>query len=551
MKLRSYFSNRLLAGLLVFVCAITALATRRERLIDSWKPLHYNITITFDDQLKQLSAARAEIVVQSLKNSLSTVDFDFGKLTIDAVTVDSKTATFSTEGEKLIVNLPAPVTLGNRAIVAISYHGTPADGLILSLDKAGKPSAVGDNWPNRLHHWVPSFDHPSAKATVNFTITAPARAVAVANGKLAGVTNDANSTRTWSFSENVPIPPYCMIIAVGEFASLAPSDQPVTPVTYYVPQPDREFAVKGFGPTNPSLKYFTQTVAPYPYEKLAMIVGATRFGGMENSSAIVFTTTLFSLRASTQPVSKTFDIREGIVSLVAHEIAHQWFGDSVTPSTWADLWLSEGFATYFAALFVKQVDGEEAFRRMMQEDAEAYFAYAKRSRKPLHDRDTENLLDLLNANSYQKGAWVLHMLRSQLGDDAFFKGIRKYYERHKNATATSDDLRTALEEASHKDLGVFFKQWVYGTGHPAYELSWDWSKRKGRRGFLSVRLRQTQPEEAFLMPVPVEIDFGSRKVTSVITPSSKDTTVRLPIASKPRKLTLDPDQTILKEGVVK
>lgn len=180
--------------------------------------------------------------------------------------------------------------------------------------------------------------------------------------------------------------------------------------------------MQGFAPASPSLKFFNQTIAPYPYEKLALIVGSTRFGGMENSGAIVFSSTLFDQKPGVQPISSVFNIRRGLVTLVAHEIAHQWFGDSVTESTWADLWLNEGFATYFAGLFVERHEGPQAFRDYMQQAGETYFRYAEQTRTPIFDNETADLFKLLNANNYQKGAWVLHMLRSSLGDKAFFRG---------------------------------------------------------------------------------------------------------------------------------
>ena len=145
---------------------------------------------------------------------------------------------------------------------------------------------------------------------------------------------------------------------------------------------------------------------------------------MENSSAIVFPSTLFNPNPS-QALSKTFDIRTGIEDVVAHEIAHQWFGDSVTESTWADLWLSEGFATYFSGLFIEEHEGEEAFQQYLKRAADTAFDYEQKNRIPIHDRDTQDLFKLLNGNNYQKGAWVLHMLRSMLGDEAFFQGIQK------------------------------------------------------------------------------------------------------------------------------
>jgi aminopeptidase N len=329
---------------------------------------------------------------------------------------------------------------------------------------------------------------------------------------------------------------------------LNPTERTVTPLSYYVPLTDKELAMQGFSTANPSLKFFSQTVGPYPYEKLALIVGATRFGGMENSSAVVFTSTLFNTRSRAEPISKVFKIREGIVSLVAHEIAHQWFGDSVTESTWADLWLSEGFATYFAGLMIQHYEGEQAFQQYMKRTADEYLNYEKRKSTPIHDTETENLLQLLNANNYQKGAWVLHMLRSSLGDEVFFRGIRDYYQKHKDSTATTEDLRVALEKASGRNLKVFFSRWIYGAGHPRYELTWEWKQTNSKEGVLTINLNQTQQEDAFLISVPLEIATSNGLMRKSINPTGKLTTLRLPLSSRPSALRLDPDNTILKEA---
>jgi aminopeptidase N len=389
------------------------------------------------------------------------------------------------------------------------------------------------------------LDHPSAKATITFNITAPAREEVVANGRLDHVETTANGQRTWTYSEGVPIPPYCMIIGVGQFARLEPAERGVTPVSYYVPQSERDLALKGFAPTIPSIGFFTQTIAPYPYEKLAMIVGATRFGGMENSSAIVFTSNLLS-RAPAR-VSATYGIPAGNVSLIAHEIAHQWFGDSVTESTWSDLWLSEGFATYFAGLFIQRFEGEDAFQVYMRDAATNVFTYEKKSRTPIFDRDTQNLLDLLNANNYQKGAWVLHMLRSSLGDDAFFRGIRNYYEAHKHSTASTEDLRAALEHASGKNLRVFFARWVYDSGHPQYELTWQWVGKKNLR----LTLDQLQPGNAFVDPLPVKISTTSGSKEILLQPTGKHLIKTIRLTDRPTRIEIDPRNLLLDEATVK
>src|SRR5205823_14637661 len=256
----------------------------------------------------------------------------------------------------------------------------------------------------------------------------------------------------WQFQESKPIPAYCMVIAVNEGARLEAADN--ASLSYYVSQKDRGYAAKGFAPGAPALAFFSETIAPYPYEKLALIVGATRFGGMENSSAIVFASGLFDLRQN-EKLSAHFGIPARIEDVVAHEIAHQWFGDSVTESTWADLWLSEGFATYFAGLFIEKYEGADPFRDYLRNQAARYFAYEKQRNAPIHDEETPDLMRLLNPNNYEKGAWVLHMLRKRLGDDVFFRGLRAYYHAHREANATTEDLRAALERASGKDLRDF------------------------------------------------------------------------------------------------
>jgi aminopeptidase N len=304
--------------------------------------------------------------------------------------------------------------------------------------------------------------------------------------------------------------------------------------------------MQGFGAANPSLKFFSQTVAPYPYEKLALIIGATRFGGMENSSAIVFASTLFDVRPN-EPLSEAFKVREGLRDVVAHEIAHQWFGDSVTESTWADLWLSEGFADYFAGLFIQRYDGEPAFQRYMKQLAGTYLHYETTKRTPIHDTETEDLFKLLNANNYQKGAWVLHMLRSELGDAQFFRGVRIYYEAHENATASTEDLRAAFEKASGRDLKEFFARWIYGAGHPSYELSWTWNTKTSKAKLL---LKQVQVEPAFPNSVAIDIQTatGTRRV--VLKPTGRQTVDEVKLNAAPTTMSIDPDNTILKDARV-
>jgi aminopeptidase N len=547
MQSRIDYVRSILISSLLLLCATPLFATRHERVVDAWQPLNYDVAITLNDELTTITKARTKITIQILKDNLTVVDLDFGEMDVDAVSVNGSAAKFDRPPGFLNVQLPKAGNKGSRVLIEVEYHGKPKDGLILTADKDGKPSATGDNWPDRVHHWIPCLDHPSAKATVTFTITAPAKDLVVANGRFDGVHDDSQTRRTWTYTEGVSIPAYCMVIAVGEYAKSEPTTPPITPLSYYVPQSDAKLAVQGFTPAAPSLKFYSETIAPYPYEKLALIVGATRFGGMENSSAIVFASALFN-RPPGPPrimrMSRAFNIPVSLEEVVAHEIAHQWFGDSVTESSWSDLWLSEGFATYFAGLFVEKYDGEDAFHEYMQRAAQSYFAYEKQTRTPIHDTETEDLFKLLNANNYQKGAWVLHMLRSQLGDDAFFHGLRDYYNTHKGANASSEDFRGALEIASGRNLNAFFRRWVYGIGHPHYEVSWNWQSGNQMR----VTVRQLQGEPAFVDPLPIQVVTAKGKQLLILKPNGKQWVQFFRLDSEPLSVEIDPEGTLLKEA---
>jgi len=536
-------TSKLTLIILLFTPAV--FAARNERLIDTWRPKHYSVNIGLNKELSEITG-RVDIDLVAVK-TLSLVDLDFGELTTDEVLIAGTPQKFVHKNGKLAITLPKPLEAGATLRVTVVYHGIPKDGLVLTQNKDGSPSAIGDNWPDRVHHWIPSLDHPSAKATVTFTITAPPSYFAVANGRLKYVTKNGAAANTWTYEEAVPIPPYCMIIAVGEFSQREPEQSPLTPLSYLVPYSDREYSIKGFSSAGPAVQYFSDLVGPYPYEKLALIIGATRFGGMENSSAIVFTSTLFTPKLDA-PLSKTFGIPANIESVVAHEIAHQWFGDSVTEATWADLWLSEGFASYFAALFIQKYEGEVAFQEHMKKAANAALEYEKKVKSPIHDKDTEDLFKLLNANNYQKGAWVLHMLRSRLGDEAFFRGIKNYYLAHKDSTANTEDLRMALEKSSGQKLEGFFARWIYDSGHPQYELSWAWLPQQKS---IKVTVTQAQAGEAFMDPIPVAITTSSGAVNAVIAPSGKTWTQTIKVNEKPTLLIADPKNTLFKEVSVK
>ena len=548
--LRSQRAARIFFAAIVLACFATLVpAQRRERAVTNWRPLHYDVSLSFNDAMTEILSAKTEVTLRVLRPNVRKIDFDFGQMPVDAVMISGRPARYQRTSNTLDVMLPRVARNGDQLKIAISYHGKPKDGLVFAKDRDGKPSATGDNWPNRVHHWIPTLDHPSAKAAVSFTVSAPQRYQVVANGKFLTLNGNA-ATSNWKFEERKAIPPYCMIVAVNQGAIINSPDNSITNLFYNVPQGDAEYAPKGFSPAAPSLAYFSQTIAPYPYEKLALIVGATQFGGMENSSAIVFASTIFNPRPS-EKMSARFGIPQRIESLVAHEIAHQWFGDSVTQSTWADLWLSEGFATYFAALFIEKHEGEEAFREYMRAAAQRYFAYEKQTNAPIHDTQTQDLMKLLNPNNYEKGAWVLHMLRKQLGEDAFFAGLRNFYNAHREGNATSEDLRSALEKSSGKNLRTFFARWIYGSGHPVYEWSSQAVEMRNGSNSVTIVLQQVQAGAPFLDPVPVTVTSEGKTTSLTLSPKGKVATATVRTGKVPVSIQIDPEDTLLKELVTR
>jgi len=535
---------------LVLVCLLLSitcdvLSQRVERTIVDWQPTHYSVAVALNDSLTEISAV-TDIDLQVLNGGLSRLEVQFGDLSVDSIKTGATNLSFERKPGLIVISLPKSPMKGSKMRVSISYHGIPKDGLILTKDKDGIQSATGDNWPDRVHNWIPCIDHPSAKASVTFTINAPERDYAVANGRLVSRQTNSDKTVTWTYDEKAPIPPYCMVIAVDNFDVSGPPSR--KSLSYLVPHSDHELAGE-FAPSEQMLDYFSELIAPYPYEKLALIVGATQFGGMENSGAIVFPSN-FLRRNGDETLTKACKIPMHVEETTAHEIAHQWFGDSVTESTWADLWLSEGFATYFAGLFLERYEGREIFNEYMRRQKEVYLGYEKQHPSPIHDTQTTDLFRLLNANNYQKGAWVLHMLRGMLGDEKFFEGLRIYYRDHMNSNASSDDLRFALEKASGRNLKQFFDRWVYGEGHPVFDVVWS-TKTEGGRNFLSLEINQVQHNAPFLMPLTILVKTDRGESRKTIDLTGNPVHAKFPIDGKAVEVTVDPDAFLLAETTVR
>lgn len=488
-------------------------------------------------------AGRAVLTVRRW-GPVDTLALDLVALKVDSVLVDEKPVTFARTDS--LVRIPIGHVVDDSFSVTVRYAGEPKDGLIIRTDSSGRWTAFGDNWPNRARNWIPSIDHPSDKATVTWTVRAPSVRRVVANGELmeetplAGPPGSIPRTLT-RWRESRPISPYLMVIAaaplvyydlgrdgcgVGEFSSC------VRQSVYVFPE-SRDFLPGPFSHAAEMVRLFSELIAPFPYEKLAHLESSTRYGGMENAGAIFYADAPFR-RRTMQP------------DVIAHETAHQWFGDAVTEREWSHVWLSEGFATYFEALWVERFAGDSAFRDEMRRIRQEIFKAPEVASRPVIDTMQTDLMALLNTNSYQKGGWTLHMLRSLVGDSAFFRGLRSYYLANRHSTALTDDLRRAVEASSGRPLGWFFDQWLRRPGFAEVTTSWRYEASQ-RRVIATVAQGGRFGSYRFPLTVSITDAAGKERRATIDVPAAANTTIVVPLQldAAPRGVAFDPDVRVL------
>lgn len=514
--------------------------------------LHYRIAIDLTSPGPRFRG-RTEARIALVAPRQDTLRLDLTGLLVDSVRIGvgrqtSSPVSFRQEDGRIFIGVPRGANVGDTLSVDIVYGGEPDDGLIIRDNVHGVRGAFADNWPDRARFWFPSIDHPSDKATAEFEVRAPESWEVIANGTSARTLNGPRpvSPGLWRWSIAEPVPTYLMVIGATDFAigtvdacarggrSPARGDDCVY-VGYWVFPQDSASGARIFHRSGDMVRYYSELIAPYPYARLEHVQSATRFGGMENATAI-----FYSERAITQGT-----LSEGTVS---HETAHQWFGNAVTPARWADLWLSEGFATYFGMLYFEHAEGAARFREMREESWNGYLASSDAEIAVVDTTRVpdDNLLSLLNANSYNKGGAVLHMLRGLLGDSTFFTGIRRYYAAHVHGNAVTVDLQRVLEQASGRELGWFFEQWLYRPGHPILTVTHSWNAAQRE---VEVVIDQVQPAAwpTFRMPLEIELTTPDGPVRRRVEMSERRTRLRFQLQRPPTGVVVDPDCWVLKQ----
>ncbi|HEY8931318.1 MAG TPA: M1 family metallopeptidase [Mucilaginibacter sp.] len=441
---------------------------------------------------------------------------------VSLVTEDGKNIAFSQDPEKL--NIKTTATAGSEHTYTINYAGIPADGLIISTNKAGHRTFFGDNWPNRAHNWLPCADYPADKAQVDFLVTAPDHYSVVSNGLKIEETPLANHFKLTHWKETAQLPTKVMVIGAADFAIDHPGDAGNVPIYTYVFPESKEAGFKSYAVAPEIVRYYQKAIGQFPYKKLANVQSKTIFGGMENAGSI-----FYFEESPTSP---------GIEELMAHEIAHQYFGDAASEKNFGHVWLSEGFATYVTNLYLENKYGADTLKKREAEDRKTVLKFEKQRNTPVVDTLVKsNYMQLLNANSYQKGGWVLHMLRRKIGDAAFWKGIRAYYAKYSGGNAYTSGLQKIMEQASQQHLGQFFKQWLYTPGHPDLKISWKYNAAKGM-----VEVTVTQKQDN-LYNAPLELTIDGKLHT--INFNDRISTANFKVASKPTEVKVDPNVNLL------
>ncbi len=492
--------------------------------------VHYEVEIELNDLTDAISGT-TRITVSMQADGVSQMWLDFAEMTVDGVYVGGVPRSYSHADGRLTLQFERKYTRHEIAVIEVRYHGKPGKfGLLVGKNRHGRRVFFAENWPDRAHYWFPCIDHPWDKATVEFAITAPDKYDVVANGTLVETQSLLDERKITRWREDKPIPAYCMVFGAAEFSIRFQGRAAGVPLSFYSYPQDSAIAANRFARSSLALTYLSELIGPYPYEKLAQVESTTLAGGMENASAIFYAEELFRrLTGGDGPVP--------------HEIAHQWFGDSITEADWDHLWLSEGFATYFDALFHERLEGPESLKRTMAQAAEAVKKYHQIHPAPLIDPEMKDLMRKLNAFNYQKGAWVLHMLRKRLGDEIFFEGIRRYYSLYEGKNTLSEDFQKVMESVSGATLNTFFRQWLYQPGWPDYKVTWHWDKDSGE---LEITIRQAQATGLFDVPLDVAIRIGQQRTVRTLRVSEETQSFRLPFPAEPTAIEIDPDGWVLK-----
>ena len=529
--------------LLLLVPALAAADTYpRQTGIDA---VHYAFRLNLTDASDEITG-EATITIKFVVDGVPEVTLDLASVVADTgMTVQSvrrggpmdipgpasDALMFTHTSDRLRVVLPPLVArAGQEFTFTVRYRGIPGVGFRIGNNMYGERTFISNDWPNRARMWLPMIDHPYDKATGEFIVTAPSQYQVVSNGALVEEVDLPDHQRRTHWKQSVPLASWLYSLAVGRYASHHAGNVAGIPLQTWVFPQDRETGIRIFEePSRRALQFFSNTVGPYSYEKLANVEATGFGGGTEYASAIFF---------------GEKNVSSGKAPVV-HEIAHQWFGNSVTERDWDDVWLSEGFATYFALLFTEHDEGRDAFvAELARNRTQVIQLEQKLPDTPVIHRNLSDMAKVLNNLVYLKGGWFLHMLRTEVGTDTFWKGIREYYRRYQNGNASTAELRAVFERESGQTLDWLFDQWLARPGVPKLEGSWRYDPVKRA---VEVTVNQSQAAAPYRLTVGVGIAGvpGSQPKMVTMELTGRQGVQSISVDAPPSAVTLDPSTALL------
>jgi aminopeptidase N len=499
--------------------------------------VHYVFRLTLTDTGNSIageSTVTAKFLaadVRELALDLTSAAGDKG-MTVSSVTCSGQPAKYVHERDRLRIALATPPAPGEERSCTTTYRGAPAAGLRLIDNIHGERTAFSENWPNNARQWLPMIDHPYDKATGEFIVTAPAHYQVVANGLLVEETDLPGAERRTHWKQSVPIASWLYAIGVARFTVRHYATSKGIPQQTWVFPQNAENGQRLFERTGRrAFDFFSEQIGPYSYEKLAHVQAAGLGGGTEHATIIFYGEK--SVAAGTGPV--------------VHEVAHQWWGNAVTERDWDDVWLSEGFATYFTLLYAEQFDGRDAFVRGLRTSRDRILQLEKKTPDtPVIHRNLSDMRRVLNQFVYQKGGWTLHMLRHTVGTERFWTGIRDYYRRYQNQNASTDEFRAVIERVSGQDLQWFFDQWLKRSGVPALTGTWEYDAARKQ---IVVDVRQVQSAEPYRLPLEIGIVTGTSPMRVERAEASlRETRLTFAAETAPSAVVLDPNTWLLADS---
>lgn len=503
--------------------------------------LNYAFRISLSDAADEI-AVELSMDVRFVGEGVTSLKLDLinpqgGKgMTVSGVTRDGKPVSYTHVSNVLSIALETPSVAGERRRYVIRYSGVPASGLKIGNNKYGDRTFFSDNWPDKARHWLAVIDHPYDKATSEFIVTAPNHYQVVSNGLEIERTDLPDRKRLTHWKNSVPIAPWLYVLGAARFAVQYVDQFQGKSIETWVYAQDRDAGFLDFAePTKQVLAFYTDYVGQFAYERLANIQSNSVSGGMEAASAILY---------SERSVTGTKNVRWR--NVVIHEIAHQWFGNAVTEYDWDDVWLSEGFATYFTLLFIEHAYGRDEFVQGLLESKKTVTDFqAKNPAYTIVHNNLSNMDNVTSVQTYQKGSWILHMLRGVVGDENFRKGIRSYYAKYFNGNATTADFRRVMEESSGQDLEWFFTQWLYEPGSLNLSATWSYDVKAKE---VRITLQQVQKDgDPKRMPVEIGLYYKDqdRPVVKQFIINEKSHVFTIPSATEPATVKIDPNLLLL------